>query len=155
MLAIKLFFQLFLNAIIFIFNIVLLRETVNLTTDYYKIKNDLNKFINKEDNIDEDDPNFKPTEFKYISLDGDICSIVEYRNDNLQRYLYYTTENAQDNIPEIPHHDSHVQLNLQENIQKTTQENNELNTQKNSELNEKEDAQLNVQKMLTLNKNDQ
>ena len=99
MLEIKLFSQLFMNIIIFIFNIILLKETVYLTIDYKKIKNEMNKFINKEDNIDEDDPNFKPTEFKYISLDGDICSIVEYRNDNLQRYLYYSIENAQENIP--------------------------------------------------------
>jgi hypothetical protein len=105
-----------LNVIIFIFNIILLKETVNLTTDYYKIKKEMNKFINKEDNIDEDDPNCKPIEFKYISLDGDICSIKEYRNDNLQRYLYYNIENEQDNIPEIPQNNTDVvPLNLREN----------------------------------------
>ena len=116
MLWLVLIIQLLFNAIIFIFNIILLKETVNLTIDYYKIKNGMNKLINKEDNIDEEDPNCKPIEFKYISLEGHICSIVEYRNDKLQRYLFYNIENGQDNIPEIPHDETDVvPLNLREN----------------------------------------
>ena len=64
---------------------------------YNKMKKSLIKFNNKEDNLDEDKPNFKPLEFKYISLEGNICSIKEYKNNNLQRYLYYYNINIQKN----------------------------------------------------------
>jgi hypothetical protein len=141
MLEVKFFVQLFINIIIFIFNIVLLKETVNLTLDYNKIRKDMNKFINKEDNIDENNPEFKPIEFKYISLEGKLCSIFEYRNTNLQRYLFYSTENTQGNIQENTQNNE-VQLNLRENTQKNNQENTELNLKENIQKNNQENNEL-------------
>ena len=142
MIEVKFFIQLIMNIIIFSLSILLLKETVILTLDYNKIKNDMNKFINKEDNIDEDNPNFKPIEFKYISLEGNVCSIIEYRNINLQRYLFYSSENAQENIEENNKRISETQLNLQENIQKNNQDNT-LNVQNKTQLNPEEKSQDN------------
>ena len=142
MIEIKYLTQLIMNIIIFTFSIFLLKDTVILTLDYNKIKNDMNKFINKEDNIDEDNPNFKPIEFKYISLEGNVCSIIEYRNINLQRYLFYSSENAQENIDENNKRISEIQLNLQENIQKNNQDNT-LNVQNKTQLNPEEKSQDN------------
>jgi hypothetical protein len=141
MLEVKLFVQLFINVLIFIFNIILLKETVILTLDYNKIKKAMNNFINKEDNIDENNPNFKPIEFKYISLEGNLCSIIEYRNTNLQRYLFYSTENTEGNIQDNTQNASEV--HLRENIQINIQEDTELNNQKNAQLNNQENAQDN------------
>ena len=93
----KLSVQLIINIIIFIFNIKLLKESITFSMYYNKMKKSLIKFNNKEDNLDEDKPNFKPLEFKYISLEGNICSIKEYKNNNLQRYLYYYNINIQKN----------------------------------------------------------
>ena len=143
MLEVKLFVQLFINILIFIFNIILLKETIVLTVDVNKIKKAMNKFINKEDNIDEDNPNFKPIEFKYISLEGNLCSIKEYTNPNLQRYLFYSTENTQGNIQENNNSGSEVQLNLRTNIQINNQENTELNNQTKAQLNNQENVQDN------------
>ena len=55
----------------------------------------MDKFIKREDNIDDEDPNFKPMEFKYVSLDGNIVSINDFKSDMLQRYLFYSQENAE------------------------------------------------------------
>ena len=93
----KLSVQLIINIIIFIFNIKLLKESITFSMYYNKMKKSLIKLNNKEDNLDEDKPNFKPLEFKYISLEGNICSIKEYKNNNLQRYLYYYNINIQKN----------------------------------------------------------
>ena len=93
----KLSVQLIINIIIFIFNIKLLKESITFSMYYNKMKKSLIKLNNKEDNLDEDKPNFKPLEFKYISLEGNICSIKEYKNNNLQRYLYYCNINIQKN----------------------------------------------------------
>ena len=141
MTEVKFFVQLFINLLIFIFNIILLKETVILTLDYNKIKKAMNNFINKEDNIDENNPNFKPIEFKYISLEGNLCSIIEYRNTNLQRYLFYSTENTEGNIQDNTQNASEV--HLRENIQINIQEDTELNNQKNAQLNNQENAQDN------------
>ena len=152
MLEVKLFVQLFINVLIFIFNIILLKETVVLTVGVNKIKKAMNKFINKEDNIDEDNPDFKPIEFKYISLEGKLCSIKEYTNPNLQRYLFYSTENTQKNIQENTQNGSEVQLNLRANIPTNNQENTELNNQTKAQLNKQENVQENsIEKISSLN----
>ena len=152
MLEIKLFVQLFINVLIFIFNIILLKETVALTIDVNKIKKAMNKFINKEDNIDEDNPDFKPIEFKYISLEGKLCSIKEYTNPNLQRYLFYSTENTQGNSQEYSKKSSEVQLNLRANILINNQETTAFNNQIKIQLNKQENVQDNsIEKMSSLN----
>ena len=64
-----------------------------------KLKTAAIKFEEKQDNIDDEDINFKPVEFKFVSIEGIICSIKEYINPNLQRYLYYSdVDEKKDNI---------------------------------------------------------
>ena len=54
-----------------------------------KLLNDLTNFNNPDNTIDNVE-NTRITEFKYISLDGTICSIKHYQNPILQKFLYYT-----------------------------------------------------------------
>ena len=66
----------------------------------------MDRFIKREDNIDETMPNFKPVEFKYVTLDGNINAIKEFNNGMLQRFLFYAPENIEnaqnvDNINDI------------------------------------------------------
>ena len=125
MIEFKLFFQLIINIIIFSLNIKLLKETIAITSDCNILKKAMVKFNNNEDNIDLDKPDFKPVEFKYISLEGAICSIKEYRNNDLQRYLYYSSDNINGNNQE----------NANPNIQVNHQENNQENLQGNIQPN--------------------
>ena len=103
----------------------LLKETIAITSDCNILKKAMVKFNNNEDNIDLDKPDFKPVEFKYISLEGAICSIKEYRNNDLQRYLYYSSDNINGNNQE----------NANPNIQVNHQENNQENLQGNIQPN--------------------
>ena len=93
----KYYLQIILNIIIFIYNIKLFKENIGLIKDYNKIRKEVIKFNKNEDNIDESNINFKPTEFKYISPEGNVFTLKEYRNPNLQRYLFYYPENVQKN----------------------------------------------------------
>jgi len=77
------------NIAIVIFNIKLLIQSIKFRSYMKKLKTAAIKFEEKQDNIDDEDINFKPVEFKFVSLEGIICSIKEYINPNLQRYLYY------------------------------------------------------------------
>ena len=87
----KFFLQLFINIFIFFFNVALLRYNIDLTIELNKLKKEFDKYIRLEDNIDESIPYLKPIEFKYVSLDGNICSIKEFKSNCTQRYLFYST----------------------------------------------------------------
>ena len=87
----KFFLQLFINILIFFFNFALLRYNIDLTIEVNKLRKEFDKFIRLEDNIDESIPYLKPIEFKYVSLDGNICSIKEFKSNCTQRYLFYST----------------------------------------------------------------
>ena len=91
----KFFIQIIINCDMFVNNIKLLNENITLTKYLNTLRKAMDKFIKREDNIDDEDPNFKPMEFKYVSLDGNIVSIKEFKSDMLQRYLLYSQENAE------------------------------------------------------------
>ena len=93
----KFFLQIILNAYMFVNNLRLLKENAILTKYLNTLRKAMDKFIKREDNIDEDDPNFKPVEFKFVSLDGNICSLKEFNNGMLQRYLFYNLDGAENN----------------------------------------------------------
>ena len=86
----KFFLQLFLNIFIFFFNVTLLRSNIHLTIELNKLRKEFDKFNKLEDNIDDKIPYLKPIEFKYVSLEGNICSIKEFKNNSTQRYLFYS-----------------------------------------------------------------
>ena len=86
----KFFLQLFLNIFIFFFNVALLRSNIHLTIELNKLRKEFDKFNKLEDNIDDKMPYLKPIEFKYVSLEGNICSIKEFKNNSTQRYLFYS-----------------------------------------------------------------
>ena len=123
----KFAFQFIFNIIIFIINIKLFKENIALDKDYNRLKKEMIKFNKKEDNIDENIPNFKPLEFKYISLEGIVISIKEYRNDNLQRYLYYYSDNILPNSI-----DNKIPLDKEN---KEERKNNKENKKNNKEIN--------------------
>ena len=93
----KFFLQIVLNADMFVNNLSLLKENVILTIYLNRLRKAMDKFIKREDNIDENEPIFKPVEFKYVSLDGNICSLKEFNNGMLQRYLFYNSDGAENN----------------------------------------------------------
>ena len=123
----KFAFQFIFNIIIFIINIKLFKENIALDKDYNRLKKEMIKFNKKEDNIDENNPSFKPLEFKYISLEGIVISIKEYRNDNLQRYLYYYSDNILPNST-----DNKIPLDKEN---KEERKNNKENKKNNKEIN--------------------
>ena len=95
MLQAKLYLQCILNLFIFIQNIRLLVDSIKFTYYLNKVRNGMNRFNNQEDNIDDEDKDFKPEEFKYISLDGAICNLKEFKHELLQRYLFYDLESEE------------------------------------------------------------
>ena len=106
MLIAKFFLQAIINIDMFVNNINLLKENVTLTKYLNTLRKSMDRFIKREDNIDETMPNFKPVEFKYVTLDGNINAIKEFNNGMLQRFLFYTPENIEnaqnvDNINDI------------------------------------------------------
>jgi len=70
---------------------------MNTVREYIeKLRNAMISFNQRADYFDEEDINFRPDEFKFISLEGNICSIKEYKHPKhpyLQRYLYYYEDN--------------------------------------------------------------
>lgn len=92
----KFYLQVIINIIIFIFNIKLLKNYKGFISDLKKLRKEMIKLNKLEDNIDEENPNFKPVEFKYVSLEGIVCSLKEVRNNLLQRYLFYSPEDISD-----------------------------------------------------------
>ena len=98
----KFFMQLIINIIMLNNNIRLLKENIIITKYLNQLRKAMDRFIKKEDNIDDDEPNFKPVEFEYVSLEGVICTIKEFKSDLLQRNLFYTMEhNGKDNDKNI------------------------------------------------------
>ena len=94
-----LIFNVFMHLMIIPINIKLLVQSIKFFPYMKKLKIATIKFEQKQDNIDDEDVNFKPVEFKFVSLEGNICSIKEYINPNLQRYLYYSdVDENKDNI---------------------------------------------------------
>jgi hypothetical protein len=117
----KLFLQLFLNFFIFIFNCILLSKSIKLTSGIKKLKNGLVKFNNVEEDIEENQANApnidqRPIEFKYVSLDGNICSIKEFQSPYLQRYLYYS-DKPQNNA-EINNEKNDIDININAGTEK-------------------------------------
>ena len=96
-----LYIQTFIYLMIIINNIRLLIQGIKLMKDIKQLRNAIINFIQRTDNFDDDegDINFRPVEFRFISLDGKICSIKEYKNPLLQRFLYYYEDNKNNNIP--------------------------------------------------------
>ena len=92
----KFFIQIIINIIKFIFNIIILKICKELTSDINRLRKEMVKLNKLEDNIDENKPDFKPAEFKYVSLEGINFSIKEVRNDIFQRYLFYSFDNLSD-----------------------------------------------------------
>ena len=92
----KFYLQVIINIIISIFNIKLLKICKGLISDLKKLRKEMLKLNKLEDNIDDANPNFRPLEFKYVSLEGIVCSIKEVRNNLLQRYLFYSSEDLSD-----------------------------------------------------------
>ena len=125
----KFYIQLIINIIIFVYNIKLLIASIKFVLDVNKLRKGMVKLNKSEDNIDENEPNFKPVEFKYISLEGNIYSIKEVRNNLLQRYLYYSLDNPSDSeMNEMRDYNDINELSTQQFLK---------NKFKNRELNEK------------------
>ena len=129
---IKLFLQFIINIVIFVFNIQLLIVSINLTSDVNKLRKAMERYIKKDDNIDEDNAQLRPVEFKYVSLDGNIISIREFRNDNLQRFLYYTSENPPIPNPENVQNEQNEILNINKNQVPQNPVNQNQNEQNNN-----------------------
>ena len=129
---IKLFLQFIINIVIFVFNIQLLILSIKLTSDVNKLRKAMKRYINKGDNIDEDNAQLRPVEFKYVSLDGNIISISEIRNENLQRFLYYTSENPPIPNPENVQNEQNEILNMNDNQVPQNPVNQNQNEQNNN-----------------------
>ena len=125
---IKLFLQFIINIVIFIFNIQLLILSIKLTLDVNKLRKAFETFIKNEDNIDEENDKIGPVEFKYVSLDGNIISIKEVKNNNLQRYLYYSPENPP-NIENAPNDNQYNNVNPVQANQTNANQNERNNVQ--------------------------
>ena len=112
-----LFLQLVLNFIIIIINGMLLSRTINYLKDVNKLRKSFMKFNEIKDNIDEDEPNLTPIEFKYVSLEGVICSIKELYHPSLQRFLYYTDQEINNNnkMPNINNEEIYINVNNNNN----------------------------------------
>ena len=91
-LSTKIYIQLALNTIIFGINIKVLVESIKLSIDLNDLRKKLIKFNNVEE-IGEKDDSLNKNEFKYITIEGNICHLKEVRSDKLQRYLYYSLDN--------------------------------------------------------------
>ena len=84
----KLIIQFVLNIPIFIIYIYLLINSIKLCSHLNSLRKELLNFMSGITN--EEDEQKNELEFKYISLNKDICVLKEYRHEKLQRYLYYT-----------------------------------------------------------------
>ena len=114
---------------IFAISLSLLINSFKLCFHFKFIKNDLSPFLKNNNNNQEiqgEDNSRKIEEFKYINLIGDICILKEYRNDDLRRYLCYTTNNENNPILEENNGNIEININRDEN-----NENNILNINNN------------------------
>jgi hypothetical protein len=91
-LSTKIYIQLALNTIIFGINMKVLVESIKLSININDLRKELIKFNNVEE-IGEKDDSLNKNEFKYITIEGNICYLKEVRSDKLQRYLYYSLDN--------------------------------------------------------------
>ena len=100
-----------LNIIILGLSIKILVENIKFTLNSRNFGEQLIKFKNGENNEQENQVYL--SEFKYIDLDGNILSLTEFQNENLQRNLYYNNINN-----EIPKYTNLLvsQLNSKDNI---------------------------------------
>jgi len=92
MLSTKIYLSLALNTIIFGINIKVLVESIKLSINLNDLRKKLVKFNNVEEIGEKDDLSNK-NEFKYITIEGNVCHLKEVRSDKLQRYLYYSLDN--------------------------------------------------------------
>ena len=102
---------------IFAISLSLLINSFKLCFHFKFIRKDLSALENNQE-IQEDDNSRKIEEFKYINLKGDICILKEYRNNNLRRYLYYTTNNENNPIPEENNGNVEININRDEKTEK-------------------------------------
>ena len=124
------YFQIIINIIINVFNTKLLKNYKVFISDLKKLRKEMIKLNKLEDNIDEENPNFKPVEFKYVSLEGIVCSLKEVRNNLLQRYLFYSPEDNSDS--------EKTQANINPvEINEVNSEQNSKNNKNNRKINEK------------------
>ena len=117
-------------------NIQLLKENATLTIYLNQLRKAMDKFNKKEENINEDEPNFKPMEFKYVSLDGNICILKEFQNNLIQRYLFYIPENEQigqdNNLQIMPKQENDVMIHTNGNNYMQIKVNNTIEAKENS-----------------------
>ena len=111
MIPAELFISIPINIIILGLSIKILVENIKFTLNSRNFGEQLIKFKNGENN--EQENQVYQSEFKYIDLDGNILSLTEFQNENLQRNLYYNNINN-----EIPKYTNLLvsQLNSKDNI---------------------------------------
>ena len=134
----KLFLELIINIYILSNNIKLLKENATLTVYLNELRKAMDKFNKREENINEDEPNFKPVEFKYVSLDGNICTLKELQNDLIQRYLFYIPENGEieqnNNLPNImPRQENDVTIHQNKKNYEQINVNNTIEVKENNQ----------------------
>ena len=95
------YFQIIIIIVILINDFKIFIEIIKYGKYIEKLRNSMMSFIQRTDNFDEDDMNFRPVEFKFISLEGNICSIKECVHPYLQRYLYYYEDKKDNNTNNI------------------------------------------------------
>jgi len=89
----ELFIQLFLNIIIFFISIKILADSIKLSINL----NDLRKQFIKFTKVEEISDSLNFNEFRYMTIEGNVCQLKEVRNEKLQRYLYYSLNNNEYN----------------------------------------------------------
>ena len=134
----KLFLELIINIYILSNNIKLLKENATLTVYLNELRKAMDKFNKREENINEDEPNFKPVEFKYVSLDGNICTLKELQSDLIQRYLFYIPENGEieqnNNLPNImPRQENDVTIHQNKKNYEQINVNNTIEVKENNQ----------------------
>ena len=104
-----------------------------IKTTVYLIRHSI-RFNN--DYIEEYNPYLKPIEFKYVSLDGNICSIKEINNDLFQRYLFYSSDISQD-LDKTQTNMNAIEINNANSENKFLSSKNDI--KRNKKINEKEE----------------
>ena len=96
-----------------------------------KLRNAMICFDQRADYFDEEDINFRPVEFKFISLEGDICSIKECVHPYLQRYLYYYEDKKDNKTNNISNEVNNEIINIKANNANNNITSNNMDENKN------------------------
>ena len=109
------YLQIFFNLSIFYINIRAIIDNCKYGKYIEKLRNAMISFNQRADYFDEEDINFRPDEFKFISLEGNICSIKEYIHPYLQRHLYYYEDNKNNKANNISNGVNNEIINIKAN----------------------------------------